>query len=226
MKCIATRISRGVAQFFFNAQQLERNSFVRRFFVFREDVVFTSGSGEESLGRRPPGVRSRWTWSFDRRGKPGSGASAWILAMSPCAWRRRNNRVTKARLPVFVWCEGIGSARQLPPHVSVRETVQGVFPRQEYLKEHALVARQGIERPDRPAVFGRYVGRQRVEIPHGWSGTLVPGSRHPWYLTLLWAEIPRYRNSNVTLFRRGTHPIRSRPWRRTRRRTLELLLGC
>ena len=34
----------------------ERRSFPRIFFVFREDVVFTSGSGEECLGRRPPGV--------------------------------------------------------------------------------------------------------------------------------------------------------------------------
>jgi hypothetical protein len=29
--------------------------------------------------------------------------------------------------------------------------VQGVFPRQEHLKEHALVARQRIEGSDRPA---------------------------------------------------------------------------
>jgi hypothetical protein len=77
-----------------------------------------------------------------------------------------------ARLPVFVWCEGIRSAPQLLSHVAIRETVQGVFPRQEHLKEHALVARQGIERSDRPAVFGRCVGRQRVEIPHGGSRIL------------------------------------------------------
>src|SRR4029453_11473520 len=91
-----------------------------------------------------------------------------ILAMSPCAWRRRNNRVTWLGC-TFVWCEGIRSARQLLSHVAVREIVQGAFPRQEHLKEHALVARQGIERSDGPAVFGRCVGRQRVEIPHGWS---------------------------------------------------------
>jgi hypothetical protein len=51
-----------------------------------------------------------------------------------------------ARLPVFVWCEGIRSAPQHLSHVAIRETVQGVFSRQEHLKEHALVARQGIER--------------------------------------------------------------------------------
>ena len=50
-----------------------------------------------------------------------------------------------ARLPVFVWCEGAGGEPQLLSHIAVGETVQGVFPRQEHLKEHALVARQGIE---------------------------------------------------------------------------------
>ena len=59
-----------------------------------------------------------------------------------------------AWLPVFVWCEGIGGEPQLLSHIAVGETVQGVFPRQEHLKEHALVARQGIEGSDRPAVFG------------------------------------------------------------------------
>jgi len=50
--------------------------------------------------------------------------------------------------------------------------MQGVLPCHEHLEEHALVARQGIERSDGPAVFGRCVGRQRVEIPHGRSGIL------------------------------------------------------
>ena len=45
-------------------------------------------------------------------------------------------------------------------------------PAQEHVKEHALVAGQGIEGSDRPAVLGRCVGRQRLEIPHGGSGIL------------------------------------------------------
>ena len=77
-----------------------------------------------------------------------------------------------ARVHVFVWCKGISGEPEFLSHITVREAVQGVFPLQEHLKGHALVARQGIERPDRPAVFGRYVGRQRVEIPHGGSGIL------------------------------------------------------
>ena len=68
--------------------------------------------------------------------------------------------------------QGIRGPRELPSHNTVGEAVQGVFPRQEHLKEHALVSRQGVERPDGPAVFGRCVGRQRVEIPHGGSGIL------------------------------------------------------
>ena len=80
---------------------------------------------------------------------------------------------------VFVWFEGISGEPQFLSHIAVGETVQGVFPRQEHLKEHALVSRQRIKGSDRPAVFGRCVGRQRIEIPHGGSGSLVPGSRHP-----------------------------------------------
>jgi len=46
---------------------------------------------------------------------------------------------------VFVWCQGISGEPQLLSHIAVGEAVRGVFPRQEHLKEHALVARQGIE---------------------------------------------------------------------------------
>jgi hypothetical protein len=53
-----------------------------------------------------------------------------------------------ARLHIFVWREGIRGAPQLLSHVAVRDTVQGLFPRQEHRKEHALVARQGVERSD------------------------------------------------------------------------------
>ena len=73
---------------------------------------------------------------------------------------------------VFVWCEGISGEPQFLSLIAVGEAVQGVFPRQEHLKEHALVAGQGIEGSDRPAVLGRCVGRQRIEIPHGGSGIL------------------------------------------------------
>ena len=73
---------------------------------------------------------------------------------------------------VFVWCEGISGEPQLLSHITVGEAVQGVFPRKVHLKEHPLVARQGIEGSDRPAVLGRRVGRQRIEIPHGRSGIL------------------------------------------------------
>ena len=68
--------------------------------------------------------------------------------------------------------QGIRGPRELLSHIAVGEAVQGVFPRQEHLKEHALVAGQGIEGSDRPAVLGRCVGRQRIEIPHGGSGVL------------------------------------------------------
>ena len=47
--------------------------------------------------------------------------------------------------------QGIRGPRELLSHNTVGEAVQGVFPRQEHLKEHALVARQGVERPDRSA---------------------------------------------------------------------------
>ena len=77
-----------------------------------------------------------------------------------------------ARVLVFVWCKGISGEPEFLSHITVREAVQGVFPRKEHLKEHALVARQRIERSDRPAVLGRCVGRQRIEIPHGGSGIL------------------------------------------------------
>ena len=106
-------------------------------------------------------------------------ASAWILAMSPYAWRRRNNRVTKARSPVFVWREGIRSTRQLSSHVAVRETVQGVFPRKVHLKEHALVSRQRIKGSDRPAVFGRCTGYREPQL----RNTEISTSPEPLYVT-------------------------------------------
>ena len=77
-----------------------------------------------------------------------------------------------ARLLALVWCEGISGEPQFLSRIAVGEAVQGVFPRKEHLKEHAFVPRQRIEGSDRPAVVGRCVGGQRIEIPHGWSRIL------------------------------------------------------
>ena len=45
-----------------------------------------------------------------------------------------------ARLLDLVWCEGTSGEPQFLSHIAVGEGVQGVFPRKEHLKEHAVVA--------------------------------------------------------------------------------------
>ena len=53
---------------------------------------------------------------------------------------------------VSVWCKGISAEPQLLSHIAVGEAVQGVFPGQEHLEEHALVARRRIKQSD-PYIF-------------------------------------------------------------------------
>ena len=63
--------------------------------------------------------------------------------------------------------------------------------------------------------FALVVRSSRSRTAKVGSCTWLKASR---YLALLCAEISRYRNSNVTLLRRGTHAITSLPSRRTRLR--------
>ena len=140
--------------------------FARIFFAFREDVSGRSGgsSEEAGIGDLP---------EFDG----GGHGSAAGKGNAPAAGMRNfgDERVgvkapEEARdlswLFLGFCCQRIQGVRQFLSHITVGETVQRVFAGQEHLEQHSLVARQRVEGFGRPAVFGRRVGRQRVEIPH------------------------------------------------------------
>jgi hypothetical protein len=76
------------------------------------------------------------------------------------------------RLLFSLRCQRIRGPREVLSHISVGEAVQGVFAHQKYPEQEPLSARQRVECPDRPAVFGRCVGRQCIEISHGRGGIL------------------------------------------------------
>jgi len=151
---------------------LEHRFFARIFFVFREDVSGGSGGGSEEagVGDLP---------EFDS----GGHGSAAGKGDTPAAGMRNfgDQRVgVKApeeardlsRLFLGFCCQRIQGLRQFLTHITVGKTVQRVFAGQEHLKQHSLVARQRVECLGRPAVFGRRVGRQRIEIPHRRGGVL------------------------------------------------------
>ena len=95
-----------------------RRFFVRRFFVFREDVVLTSGgSGEERRVGDSPELDRGGHGPATGQGNP-PAARARDLGDESVGMETAEQPSDLARLPVFVWREGIGGSPQLLSHIA------------------------------------------------------------------------------------------------------------
>src|SRR5262245_64926820 len=84
----------------------ERKSFVRRFFVFREDVGLTSGGcGEECRVGDLPELDRGGHGPATGQGDP-PAARARDFGDESVRMETAEQPSHLARLPVFVWCEG------------------------------------------------------------------------------------------------------------------------
>src|SRR5262249_18997211 len=89
---------------------------------FFAKMLCSGGSGEAGGGGGPPGLDRGGHGPATGQGDP-PAARARDFGDESVRMETAKQPSDLARLPVFVWCEGIRSTPQLLSHVAVRETV-------------------------------------------------------------------------------------------------------